>query len=115
MALKRRREIRPEPERLEGRLQLSAAIPANSIGTSLGSGERAWSGHGSFRRRGAHELDGRQVVDSLRHFRSARSGKFGRAQDCRRGRKQRAGSAPQAGPSVCGRTRFGAGDAPSSR
>ncbi len=37
MSLKRRRDIRPEPERLEGRLQLSTAIPANSIGTSLGT------------------------------------------------------------------------------
>ena len=37
MSLKRRRDIRPEPERLEGRLQLSTTIPANSIGTSLGT------------------------------------------------------------------------------
>ena len=36
MSLSRRRDNRPSLERLEGRLQLSAAIPANSIGTSVG-------------------------------------------------------------------------------
>ena len=37
MSLSRRRDNRPSLERLECRLQLSAAIPANSIGTSVGT------------------------------------------------------------------------------
>jgi hypothetical protein len=37
MPANRPRDSRPDLERLEGRLQLSAAIPANSIGTSLGT------------------------------------------------------------------------------
>ena len=52
-----RRDSRPELERLEGRLQLSAAIPANSIGTSLGNVSGAWRGHGDFGHGGAQEPD----------------------------------------------------------
>ncbi len=74
MARKQGRHRFPRLEILEARLQLSGAVPANSIGTALGAVQRPGAvqrGECNGRREEPH---GRQVVDALRRFRQPGSG-----------------------------------------
>ena len=104
MARRQAHHARRSSRRSRARLQFSAAIPANSIGTGAGTvlqpGERQ-RGDGDGRRQ---EPDRRQIVDALRHLRRAGSRK--RARPAHRRRQSSDGhwlSIKQGRPFVAGR------------
>jgi hypothetical protein len=83
MPFHRRHRARPALERLELRLALSTAIPANSIGTSVATVTRA--GQVSSTSVAVAPKNLTQIVNAVRHFRSARIRKLGVAPDRVRG------------------------------